>query len=98
MTETSSPKTRTRGNRDSRPYQRSSDGKWVATVYLHNGKRKPIYGNSLAEVKEKKKRAEREIEDNLPVTAGRTDSTEHYLTKVWLSVTLPQRVKASKLA
>ncbi|SNT56659.1 Site-specific recombinase XerD [Actinomadura meyerae] len=98
MTETPTRKARTRGNRDGRPYQRASDGKWVATVYLPNGRRKPVYGNSRTEVVEKRKKAQREIDDNQPVTAGRTDTVEHYLTRVWLPVTLPQRVAAGKLA
>lgn len=91
-------KTRTRGNRDGRPYQRSSDGKWVATVYLPNGKRKPVYGDTRKEAADKKKKAEQEIAENLPVTAGRTDTLARYLMNVWLPVTLPQRVRAGKLA
>ncbi|TDD35266.1 site-specific integrase [Actinomadura sp. KC06] len=98
MTEKPTRKPRSRANREARPYQRKSDGKWVATVYLPNGKRKPVYGDTRDEVLEKRKTAEREIEDNLPVTAGRTDTIEHYLTRVWLPVTLPQRVQAGKLA
>lgn len=91
-------KSRTRGNRDGRPYQRSSDGKWVATVYLANGKRKPVYGDTRKEASDKKKKAEAEIAAGQPVTAGRTDSLAHYLVKVWLAVTLPQRVAAGRLA
>lgn len=98
MTEEAPRKSRTRGNRDGRPYQRSSDGKWVATVYLPNGKRKPVYGNTRKEAADKKKQAEREIADNLPITAGRTDTLARYLVHVWLAVTLPQRVKAGVLA
>ncbi|MFI0354484.1 tyrosine-type recombinase/integrase [Actinomadura sp. 9N407] len=98
MSEKVASKPRTRGNREGAPYQRKSDGKWVATVYLPNGKRKPVYGNSRTEVVGKKKKAEREIEDNLPVTAGRTDTVGQYLMRVWLPVTLAQRVKAGKLA
>ncbi|MFC4054657.1 tyrosine-type recombinase/integrase [Actinomadura syzygii] len=98
MSEKPSRKPRTRGNRDGRPYQRKSDGKWVATVYLPSGKRKPVYGDSRTEADSKRKQAQREIDDNQPVTAGRTDTLERYLTKVWLPVTLPQRVQAGKLA
>jgi Tfp pilus assembly protein PilP len=98
MTEKTPRKPRARGNRNGRPYQRSSDGKWVATVYLPNGKRKPVYGDTRKEAADKKKKAEREIEDNLPVTAGRTDTLARYLLDVWLAVTLPQRVKAGALA
>lgn len=91
-------KVRTRGNREGRPYQRSSDGKWVATVYLPNGKRKPVYGSTRKEAAEKKKKAETEIAAGQPVTAGRTDSLAGYLLDTWLSVTLPQRVAAGRLA
>ncbi|MGW4411189.1 tyrosine-type recombinase/integrase [Nonomuraea sp. NPDC004702] len=90
-------KPRTRGNRDGRPYQRSSDGKWVATVYLPNGKRKPVYGNTRAEAAAKKKKAEEEIAAGQPITAGRQETLGDYLTKVWLPVTLPQRVAAGRL-
>lgn len=89
---------RTRGNRDGRPYQRSSDGKWVATVYLPNGKRKPVYGNTRKEVLEKKKRVEQEIADQQPLTVGRTPTLGTYLTKTWLAVTLEQRVAAGRLS
>lgn len=95
---TPSRKPRTRGNRDGRPYQRSSDNKWVATVYLPNGKRKPVYGDSRKEVLEKKKKAEEEIAAGQPLTAGRTDSLQHYLERVWLATTLPQRVAAGRLS
>lgn len=91
-------KKRTRGNRDGRPYQRSSDGKWVATIYLPSGKRKPVYGDTRKEAADKKKKAEDEIAAGKPVTAGRTDTLAHYLVKVWLAVTLPQRVAAGRLA
>ncbi|GAA3078269.1 tyrosine-type recombinase/integrase [Streptosporangium carneum] len=98
MTDNSPRKERTRGNRDGRPFQRASDGLWVATVYLPNGKRKPVYGKTRKEAADKKKKAEAEISAGLPVTAGRTDTVEHYLTKVWLAVTLPQRVAAGRIA
>lgn len=91
-------RTRTRGNRDASPYQRASDGKWVATVYLPNGKRRPVYGNSKTEVAEKRKKAQREIDDNVPLTVGRTDKLSHYLTEVWLKETVPQKVQAGKIA
>ncbi|WP_157251060.1 tyrosine-type recombinase/integrase [Nonomuraea typhae] len=91
-------KPRTRGNREGRPYQRASDGLWVATVYLPNGRRKPIYGKTRAEAVSKKKTAEKEIAAGQPVTAGRTDTLAHYLLKTWVGVTLPQRVAAGRLA
>lgn len=98
MSEPSPRKPRTRGNRDGRPYQRSSDGKWVATVYLPNGKRKPVYGKTRAEAAAKKKKAEEEIAAGDPITVGRTELLGDYLLNVWLKTTLPQRVAAERLA
>lgn len=98
MTAKPSRKKRTRRNRDARPYRRSSDGKWVAVAYWPNGKRKPCYGDSADEAEEKRRRFYREIEDQAPVTVGRTDTLEHYLRGSWLNVTLPQRVAAGRLA
>ncbi|MEV6159391.1 tyrosine-type recombinase/integrase [Nonomuraea sp. NPDC052129] len=91
-------KPRTRGNREARPYQRKSDGKWCVPIYLPTGRRKVIYGDSRTEVVEKKRQAEAEIEAGQPITAGRTDLLSHYLLKVWLTTTLPQRVEAGRLA
>jgi len=91
-------KPRTQGNREGRPYQRSSDGKWVAVVYLPNGKRKPVYGNTRKEALEKKKRVERELAEQAPVTIGRGPTLADYLEKMWLPVTLQQRVQAGRLA
>jgi integrase len=91
-------KKRTRGNRDGRPYQRSSDGKWVATVYMPDGKRKPVYGDTRKEAADKKKKVEDELAAGKPVTVGRTDTVADYLLKVWLAETLPQRVAAGRLA
>ncbi|MEU1736520.1 site-specific integrase [Streptosporangium sp. NPDC020145] len=98
MTEKSPRKERTRGNRDGRPFQRASDGLWVATVYLPNGKRKPVYGKTRKEAADKKKKAENEIAAGMPVTVGRTDTLAHYLLKVWVTETLPQRVAAGKIS
>lgn len=91
-------KPRTRGNREARPYQRKSDGKWCVPVYLPTGRRKVIYGDSRTEVVEKKKQAEAEIAAGLPVTAGRTDLLSHYLLNVWLKTTLPQRVVSGRIS
>lgn len=91
-------KKRTRRNRDARPYRRHHDGKWVAVAYYSNGKRKPCYGDSAEEAEEKRRQFYREIENQQPVTVGRTDTLGQYLTRSWLAVTLPQRVQAGRLA
>lgn len=91
-------KKRTRRNRDARPYQRKSDEKWIAVAYYPNGRRKPCYGDTAAEAEEKRGRFYRELEEQQPITVGRTDTLEKYLLGPWLTTTLPQRVQAGKLA
>lgn len=98
MSAPSPRKPRTRGNREGKPYQRSSDNKWVAVVYTPAGKRRPLYGDTRVEVVAKKKKFEEEVAAGLPVTAGRQENLGDYLLKVWLAVTLPQRVAAGRLA
>jgi integrase len=98
MTEKKARKPRTRGNRDSKPYQRSSDGKWVAVAYMPNGKRKPCYGDTSKEAAEKRKKLYAELENQEPVTVGRSITLGRYLEKQWLGVTLPQRVAAGRIA
>jgi integrase len=90
-------KKRTRRNRDAKPYKRSSDGKWVAIGYWPNGKRKACYGDTADEAEEKRRTFYREVEEQFPITVGRTDTVEQYIAQ-WLTVTLPQRVAAGRLA
>ncbi len=91
-------KKRTRRNRDARPYKRKSDGKYVAVAYLPNGKRRPVYGDSAEEAEDKRKKLYQEIENEQPITVGRTDTVEKYLMGPWLTATLPQRVLAGRLS
>jgi integrase len=91
-------KKRTRRNRDARPYQRKSDGQWIAVGYYPSGKRKPCYGATAEDAEEKRKKFYTEIEALQPITVGRTDTVEKYLTGAWLTITLPQRVQAGKLS
>lgn len=97
MTEPAPRRTRTRGNRDGKPYQRKADQKWVAVAYMPNGKRKPCYGDTAKEAAEKRKTFYAELENDQPITVGRTPSLERYLRQ-WIEVTLPQRVAAGRLA
>ena len=50
-------KRRRRANGEGSIYQRASDGKWVGSVYVDTTKgvrkRRPVYGNSFDEVREK---------------------------------------------
>lgn len=91
-------KKRVRRNRDARPYKRSSDGKYVAIAYHPNGNRKPCYGSTAEEADEKRRKFYQELEEQVPVTVGRTDTLGQYLKTQWLAVTLPQRVAAGRLA
>lgn len=91
-------KVRTRGNGDGKPYQRSSDGKWAGKAYYPDGRVKVIYGDSPAEVVAKRKTFYREIENQEPITAGRSVTLGRYLEQQWLAITLPQRVAAGRLA
>ena len=91
-------KPRTRGNRDGKPYQRSSDGKWVAVAYLPNGQRKPCYGDTSKEAAEKRKQLYRDLEEGGPITVGRTVTLGRYLEQQWLAITLPQRVAAGRIS
>ncbi|WP_433465796.1 tyrosine-type recombinase/integrase [Spirillospora sp. CA-128828] len=100
MTDPQRPKRkpRKRRNRDARAYRRRSDGKWVAVAYLPNGKRRPCYGDTAEEAEDKRKQLYRELEENQPITVGRTDTLGQFLTGPWLKVILPQRVEAGRLA
>lgn len=99
MSETEKPtrKQRTRGNRDAKPYKRSSDGKWVAIAYYPNGKRKPCYGKTAKEAAEARKQFYRDLEEGGPITVGRGTKLDRYLRQ-WIDVTLEQRVAAGVIS
>lgn len=98
MAEKQARKPRTRGNRDGKPYRRGSDGKWLAKAYYPNGKVKVIYGESSADAAEKRKKFYRELENQEPITAGRSVTLGRYLAQQWLAITLPQRVAAGRIS
>jgi hypothetical protein len=89
---------RSRANGEGSIYKRASDGLWVGTAYLPNGKRRPVYGKTRGAVVQKKRDLETEIEQGLPITSGRGITLGQYLERQWLAVTLPQRVAAGRLA
>jgi integrase len=64
-----------RNNGEGSIYQRASDGRWVASLTLPQGKRKAFYGNTRKEAADKLKAAIREIENGAdlakkPLTLG----------------------------
>lgn len=76
-------KKRKRGNREGSVYQRKSDGLWVGSITLENGKRKVFYGKRQQEVIEKLKTALYEQQQGaLPTMA--TKQTVAQFLQVWL--------------
>lgn len=86
-----------RANGDGSLYQRASDGYWVGSVVLPDGKRKPVYGKTRDEAEAKLQDTRKALRDGLPVKAGRDQTLAEYMEH-WLTVTLPQRVAAGKFA
>jgi integrase len=74
-----------RGNGEGSVYQRKSDGLWVGSVSLENGKRKVFYGKTKKEVTEKLITARHEQLQGVLVTAPAQtvkDYLEHWLEEV----------------
>lgn len=86
-----------RGNGEGSVYQRSSDGLWVGAVTLPTGKRKPVYGRTQREAREKMRDVQRAVDDGRPITSGRGVTLARYLDQ-WTGVTLPSRVAAGRMA
>jgi integrase len=51
-----------RGNKEGSVYQRKSDGKWVTSITLDDGRRKVLYSNTQADAIKKLKKAAQEQE------------------------------------
>ena len=74
-----------RGNGEGSVYQRKSDGLWVGSISLDNGKRKVFYGKTKKEVTEKLITARHEQLQGVLVTAPEQtvkDYLEHWLEEV----------------
>jgi integrase len=80
-----------RGNGEGSIYQRKSDGKWVGSITLENGKRKVFYGRTRKEVQEKLKVALREQQQGTLVTAPQ-QSVKEFLED-WLENTHKQNIR-----
>jgi len=74
-----------RGNGEGSIYQRKSDGKWVGSLTLENGKRKVFYGKTRKEVQEKLKTALHEQQQGMLVAASQ-QTVAQFLTD-WLEQT-----------
>lgn len=81
---------RHRINREGSVYRRK-DGRWVAAVILHDGKRKEFYGKTQAEALTKLNVARRSIEDGLPVPSERVKVGD-YLQR-WLEDSVRSSVR-----
>src|SRR5262245_29317173 len=68
-------------------YQRSSDGRWAATLTKDDGTKKTIYGDTPEEVVDALARARNQQLDHIPFTDERL-TVAHWLT-TWLRNTKP---------
>lgn len=80
-----------RGNGEGSIYQRKSDGKWVCSITLENGKRKVLYGNTRKEVQEKLKVVLREQQQGKVIVAPQ-QTVKQFLDD-WLENTHRQNVR-----
>jgi integrase len=88
-------KPRTRANGEGRVWRRAGDGRWAGIVYPPDGgKARHVYGKTRDEAKAKKAALERDLADGLP---AKDDTLGKYLEK-WMTVTLPEEVRAGHLA
>lgn len=92
------PKKKTRANGEGSLYQRSSDGMWVGSVTLENGKRKTVSAKTQTKARAKLKELQAKIDAGLPITSGKGVTLERWLTEEWVGKILPSRVKAGKIA
>lgn len=73
-----------RGNGEGSVYQRKSDGKWVTSITLDDGRRKVLYSNTQQEAIKKLKKVSQQQEQGA-VNVGRQQTVAQYLD-YWLSV------------
>jgi integrase len=73
-----------RGNREGSVYQRKSDGKWVTSITLEDGRRKVLYSKTQKEAIQKLKKASQQQEQGTLAT-GPQYTVAQYLD-YWLSV------------
>src|SRR5438552_5272818 len=73
-----------RANKEGSIYQRKSDGKWVASITLDDGRRKVFYADSQGDALKKLKKAVQEQEKGT-LTVGPQHTLAQYLD-YWFSV------------
>jgi integrase len=81
-----------RGNHEGSIYQRKSDGLWVASMTLPSGTRKPYYGKTQKEARDKLKQAQRD-QDNGVDLAARRETVAVFLSR-WLDASVKPVKKA----
>lgn len=80
-----------RANGDGSIYQRESDGRWVASITLPNGKRKSFYGKTRKATNDKLREAMREIDQGVDLSGPRL-TVAQYLQQ-WLASSARPSVK-----
>jgi integrase len=80
-----------RGNGEGSIYQRKSDGKWVGSITLENGKRRVYYGKTRKEVADKLKAAFHEQQQGTLIKSS-TQTVAQFLTD-WLENVHRRRVR-----
>jgi integrase len=80
-----------RGHGEGTIAQRKSDGRWVAALFLPNGRRKFLYAKTHKEAVEKLRAAQRGLDNGLDLDTGRL-TVAQYLDK-WLSASVQPSVK-----
>src|SRR5829696_2801584 len=83
-------KERRRGHGEGSIYQAKSDGRWVASLTLPNGKRKYLYAKTRKEVADKLKAAVKDLDAGVDLGAGRL-TVAQYLDK-WLATSVKPSV------
>jgi integrase len=81
-----------RANSEGSIYRRKSDGKWVASITLDDGKRKVFYGKTQKEVKDKLAKVRSEQEQGTLITAP--EQTVAQFLNDWLENTQKESVRA----
>jgi integrase len=84
-----------RGRGEGTVYQRKSDGKWCASLWVAGNKRRTIYGATKKEVTDKLKDAQAATKKALPVPSAR--ETVGSLLDHWLNDVAAKKVKPSTL-